>query len=50
MLILPTKDPDEVLNYTFDWSDRLGTDTLSGADRDGHRRGARTASRTRQPR
>lgn len=30
MLILPTKDPNEVLNYTIDWSDRLGTDTLSG--------------------
>jgi uncharacterized phiE125 gp8 family phage protein len=30
VLILPTKDPSEVLNYTIDWSDRLGSDTLTG--------------------
>jgi hypothetical protein len=31
MLILPTRDPDEILDYSFNWSDRLATDTLSGA-------------------
>lgn len=25
----PDKDPDEVLDYEIDWSDRLGTDTIA---------------------
>lgn len=24
----PAKDPDEVLDYEVDWSDRIGTDTI----------------------
>lgn len=28
-LTWPFKDPDEVLDYQLDWSDRLGTDTIS---------------------
>jgi uncharacterized phiE125 gp8 family phage protein len=31
MNVLPTKDPVEVLTYTFDWIERLGGDTLAGA-------------------
>lgn len=26
-----TKDPDAVLDYTWDWSDWLGADTITGA-------------------
>ncbi len=29
MLTWPDKDPDEVLDYQIDWSERLGTDTIS---------------------
>lgn len=25
----PNKDPDEVLDYQIDWSDRLGADTIA---------------------
>jgi hypothetical protein len=28
-LTWPNKDPDEVLDYTLDWVDRLGDDTIS---------------------
>lgn len=28
-LTWPNKDPDEVLDYTLDWSDRLGIDTIA---------------------
>jgi len=28
-LTWPFKDPDEVLDYEIDWSDRLGTDTIA---------------------
>lgn len=31
MLTLPTKDPNEVLDYTIDWSERLLGDTIAGA-------------------
>lgn len=30
MLIWSSKDPDEVLDYTHDWTDRLGGDTITG--------------------
>lgn len=28
-LTWPFKDPDEVLDYILDWTDRLGTDTVA---------------------
>jgi hypothetical protein len=28
-IVFPFKDPDEVLDYTVDWSDRLGADTIN---------------------
>lgn len=28
-LVWPNKDPDEVLDYQLDWSERLGVDTIS---------------------
>jgi hypothetical protein len=28
-LIWPFKDPDELLDYSIDWSGRLGSDTIS---------------------
>jgi hypothetical protein len=28
-LVWPPKDPDEVLDYTIDWSERLDSDTIS---------------------
>lgn len=31
MLIWPSKDPDEVLDYQVDWSARLGDDTISSS-------------------
>lgn len=31
MLVWPAKDPDEVLEYAIDWSDRLGNDAISTA-------------------
>jgi hypothetical protein len=30
-LTWPNKDPDEVLDYTLDWSERLGTDTIASS-------------------
>lgn len=29
MLYWPEKDPDEILDYTIDWSNRLSTDTIA---------------------
>lgn len=29
---MPTKDPNEVLDYQVDWSDRLGADEISTSD------------------
>lgn len=31
MLVWPPKDPDEVLDYGVDWSERLNGDTISTA-------------------
>lgn len=28
-IVFPFKDPQEVLDYTLDWSERLGSDTIS---------------------
>jgi hypothetical protein len=30
-LTWPNKDPDEVLDYALDWSERLGTDTIASS-------------------
>lgn len=31
MLVWPAKDPDEVVDYQIDWSQRLGGDAISSA-------------------
>ena len=31
MLVWPFKDPNEVLDYVIDWSERLGDDTITGS-------------------
>lgn len=30
-IVLPFKDPNEVLDYTLDWSDRLVSDTIASS-------------------
>lgn len=31
MITMPTKDPLEVLDYSIDWTNALGTDTISSS-------------------
>lgn len=32
MLIWPAKDPDELLDFGIDWSDKLGNDTIATSE------------------